>query len=63
MAKIDKFKSDMDKISGGMANPVSGMSKEKALEISKKLANGEGCGTWSNMSSEEFMKWWKDSNS
>ena len=46
----------------GVANPVSGLSREKAEKIAKTLGDGEDHGSWRSMSGEQFMKWWESSN-
>lgn len=56
---------ELRNISGGMPNPVSGMSYEKAWEIAKKWeaeARKKGLkkGQWGT--GESFMKWWASSN-
>ncbi len=56
---------ELRNISGGMPNPVSGMSYEKAWKIAKKWeaeAKEKGLkkGQWGT--GESFMKWWASSN-
>lgn len=56
---------ELRNISGGMPNPVSGMSYEKAWKIAKEWeaeARKKGLkkGQWGT--GESFMKWWASSN-
>ena len=56
---------ELRNISGGMPNPVSGMSYEEARKIAKKWeaeARKKGLkkGQWGT--GESFMKWWASSN-
>lgn len=56
---------ELRNISGGMPNPVSGMSYEKAWKIAKQWeaeAKEKGLkkGQWGT--GESFMKWWASSN-
>lgn len=61
--KLDDF--ELSIIAGGMPNPVSGMSYEKAWKIAKKWeveARKKGIkkGQWGT--GESFMRWWVSNN-
>ncbi len=54
---------DLDKVAGGIANPVSGLSYEEAMKKAKKLGTGnKDMGSWKQMNEKDYMKWWRDSN-
>ena len=54
---------NLEKVSGGVANPVAGMSFEDAKKHAEKLGtNGIDYGSWKTMNTAQFMKWWLSSN-
>ena len=54
----------LDKVSGGMKNPVSGISFEEAMKKAKELGpDRKDMGGWTQMNEVDYLIWWKDSNS
>ena len=54
---------DLSSISGGMKNPVAGLSRDEAERKAKSLGkNGKNMGSWNSQSALDFMKWWASSN-
>lgn len=55
--------SDLEKVSGGMANPVSGLPFEEAMKKAKELGpDRKDMGGWTRMNEKDYMKWWRESN-
>ena len=44
-----------------MTNPVV-IPESQAENIAKELGDGKDMGSWKTMSSEQFMKWWEETN-
>ena len=54
---------DLSSVSGGMKNPVAGLSKEEAELKAKSLGkDGKDMGSWKSQSALDYMKWWASSN-
>ena len=54
---------DLEKVAGGMPNPVSGLTYEKAMKKAKELdAYRKDMGGGKRMSGKNYMKWWRGSN-
>ena len=53
---------DLKNVSGGMANPVAGMSFEDAMKRATELGDGQDMGDWQTMADSQFIKWWRESN-
>ena len=55
---------ELENISGGvlsMTNPVA-IPKTQAEHIAMELGDGKDMGSWKELSSEQFMKWWEETN-
>lgn len=62
--KVEIKDNELENVSGGvfsMANPVV-IPKTQAENIAKELGDGKDMGSWKTMSSEQFMKWWEETN-
>lgn len=54
---------NLEKVAGGISNPVSGLSYEEAIKKAKELGSErKDMGGWTRMSERDFMNWWRDSN-
>ena len=54
---------NLEKVSGGVANPAAGMSFEDAKKHAEKLGTNDiDYGSWKTMNTAQFMKWWISSN-
>ncbi len=57
------YDNDLKKVSGGISNPVSGLSYEEAMKKAKELGpDQKDMGGWKQMSQKDFMNWWRSSN-
>lgn len=53
----------LEKVAGGIANPVSGLSYDNAMKKAKELGpDRKDMGGWTRMNDKDYMKWWKSSN-
>lgn len=48
-------------LSGTIASPV-GLSQEEAEKIAEELGEDKHMGSWSTMSGEQYMDWWRAAN-
>lgn len=53
---------ELSEVLGGVANPASGLTRENAEKIAKSLGDGQSQDSFTTMSGDQFMKWWKKSN-
>lgn len=53
----------LEKVVSGVANPVSGLSYNKAMKKAKELGlERKDMGGWTRMNEKDYMKWWRSSN-
>ena len=55
---------DLSSVSGGMKNPVAGLTKDQAESYARKNLgkDSKNMGSWKSQSALDYMKWWASSN-
>ncbi len=53
---------ELENISGGMPNPVTGISYKDAMKKAMELGNGTDMGSWQTMNAQQYLTWWRASN-